>query len=136
MTQNSYRGNTRPYGNPGRNAPVPPQTSTTANPAARIPAFEVVDIRLLDGSNLKALASVKFGPVVAHKCRLIQVDGQAAFSSVPQEQWTDAEGRKKWAPLLSIPKEWQPAFTEAILSAYEKARAEAVGGGHDDEFPA
>jgi len=43
--------------------------------------------------------------------------------SVPQMSWKDAEGKKKYKALLSIPRELKQRIEVAILSAWEKEKS-------------
>ena len=104
-------------------------TRSSAAPAAQPPAFSVVGIILLPSAgNLRCFASVKIGPLTVHKFRLIQQAGQSAWVSPPQEDWTDAQGTKRWKSLLEIPDKWKEPLTRAVIAAYEEAKRNQEGG--------
>ena len=132
QTNTQYRDDPR-SSNPRHNA----QPSATS-PPVKIPAFTVSEIRVIEGStNLKALATVKVGPLTIKKIRLICVPGQKEFATWPQESY-ESEGKRKWFQLIDAPREWSQPLSEAVAEAYANALREQQGtgsGGHD-EFPA
>lgn len=86
--------------------------------ASNPPRVEVVELKHLpNAGNLRALADVKVGPLIVHKCRFIRQDGQKPFLAPPQETWEDAGGKKHYAPLVTFPDFWRDALTEAVSEA-------------------
>ena len=78
------------------------------------PRVNVLTVKTLTEGNLRAIASVQIGPLVIHGCRVVQQPGQAAWTSAPQSEWTDAAGKKKYKSILEWPREWGQAITQAI----------------------
>ncbi len=82
------------------------------------PRVEVVELKHLPkAGSLRALADVKVGPLIVHKCRFIRQDGQKAFLAPPQETWEDGGGKRHYAPLVTFPDFWRDALTEAVADA-------------------
>lgn len=82
------------------------------------PRIEVIALKPLENAgNLRALADVKTGPLIVHKCRFIQQPGQRAFLAPPQEMWEDQGGKKHYTPLVTFPVEWRDALTAAVGQA-------------------
>jgi len=80
------------------------------------PRISVLTMKVLPEGNLRAIASVQIGPLIIHGCRLVQQENQAAWTSAPQNEWTDSEGKKRYRSMLEWPREWGEAITEAIAS--------------------
>jgi len=89
--------------------------------------IKVVEFNLLNNGDkpLKAFASVQVGDWVINDWRVIQKPGQRAWVSVPQTSWKDKEGKIQYRALLSIPGELKQRIEVAILSAWEKEKANA-----------
>ena len=85
---------------------------------------KVIELRFIDGDGpLKGFAGVQIGDWIIYDWRIIKKDGQRAWVSVPQMSWKDAEGKKKYKALLSIPGELKQRIEVAILSAWEKEKS-------------
>ena len=79
-----------------------------------------------NAGNLRALATVKIGPLVIHGCRLIQQTNQAPWVSMPQRQ--DDSGR--WFPIVATEdQDLRDAVKGAVLQAWDAWRIFRVGGG-------
>ncbi len=96
----------------------------------KAPAFEVIDLYpVTEAGSLRAYLSIKIGPLVVHKWRLIQQDGQAAWLSPPQEIWTDqASGERRFKTLLDVPREWKPALANVAVAAWQEHAVKQQGG--------
>jgi DNA-binding cell septation regulator SpoVG len=83
---------------------------------------DVVKIRPIQGKgNLKGFASVQIaGKVTIHSCRIVQQPGQAPWVSLPQEEYTDREGKKRYSPMVEIPDEWKEPLSHAVLDAFSQ----------------
>jgi DNA-binding cell septation regulator SpoVG len=83
---------------------------------------DVVKVRPIQGKgNLKAFASVQIaGKMTIHSCRIVQQAGQVPWVSLPQESYTDKEGKTKYSPIVEIPEEWKPDIQAAVLGAYHE----------------
>ncbi len=120
---------------PYQNRPNPrPQVPEPQTPPKKIPAFEVVNLRLIeDAGSLQAYASVRIGPLVLHDFRVIQQGigtpaEQEAWVSVPQKAWNTPQGERKFSPLLEMPREWKQPLTNAVISAWLEERKKQQGG--------
>lgn len=91
-------------------------------PEQKPPKVLVINIKPVNGGSgsLRAFASIQVGPLIIHDCRLIRQDGQRAWVSPPQTQWTPREGEKpRYKALVEWPDHWKDAITEAVSEAYE-----------------
>ena len=86
--------------------------------------IKVEKIKELDGAgNLKALASINIGgKLKIHCCRIIQQLGQAAWVSLPQIEWTDRGGTKRYFPAIELPQRVKDAIQEAVLAAWKRGQ--------------
>ena len=84
---------------------------------------DVVKIRPIQGKgNLKAFASVQIaGKMTIHSCRIVQQGNQSPWVSLPQESYTDKEGKTKYSPVVEVPEDWKPDIQAAVLSAYQSS---------------
>ena len=78
------------------------------------PRVGILSVKVLTEGSLRAIATVQIGPLVIHGCRLVQQQGQSAWTSAPQSEWTDSEGKKRYRSMLEWPREWGEAITEGI----------------------
>ena len=80
--------------------------------------IEVIDIKPIIGrGNLKAFVSVRIGAIEIHGLRIVQQPGQRAWVSMPQVESCDRDGKKCYAPLVTIHDEaLKSSITEAVLS--------------------
>ncbi len=84
------------------------------------PRVGVLAVKVLTEGNLRAIATIQIGPLVIHGCRRVQQQGQAAWTSAPQSEWTDSEGKKRYRSMLEWPREWGEAITKAIASEMQE----------------
>jgi len=85
----------------------------------RVPTVHVVEVRPIHNGNLKGFASIRIGPLTVRDFRIIQQPNQRAYVSAPQQEYFDADGRKKFKPLLDYPDTWRDAIKNAVLEAWE-----------------
>lgn len=97
-----------------------------ASPSPKAPAFSVTAIVPVERGNLRCFASVKIGPLVLHKVRLIDTqDGRAPWVSPPQETYEDKQtGETRYKPLAEIPREWKQPLTDCVVAAWEAYQRE------------
>jgi DNA-binding cell septation regulator SpoVG len=75
-------------------------------------------VSVVSAGSLRAFASVRIGPaLVLHKCRVIQQPGQQAWIAMPQETWTEREGKAKYKALVEITGSLKTRVEAAILAA-------------------
>lgn len=90
----------------------------------KAPRVEVITVKRQESGSLRAIATIRVGPLYIHGCRLIQQAGQHPWASPPQSEWKDSTGKTRYRSMLEWPKEWGPAVTDAI----EEALADHPGG--------
>jgi DNA-binding cell septation regulator SpoVG len=77
-----------------------------------------------NAGNLRALATVKIGPLIIHGCRVIQQPGQSAWVSMPTRQ--DDTGR--WFPIVSTEDEdIRDAVKSLLLTAWANWQVFRIG---------
>lgn len=76
--------------------------------------------------NLRAFANVVIGGIKINSCRVVQQPGQQAWVSMPQREYVDKEGIKKYAPVVELPDELKQSVSALVLSAF----AEMLGGSN------
>ena len=93
-------------------------------------AIEVVALRpLVDNGNLKAFVSVRLGGVTIHDCRIVQQPGQAAWVSMPQREYADKQGQKKYSAIVELSDSLKSSVAEIILAEWA-ASMRKEGGDH------
>jgi DNA-binding cell septation regulator SpoVG len=87
---------------------------------------EVLSVSPLEqAGSLLAFCTVRIsGTVTLRKVRLIHQPGQGFWIQPPQEVWIGRDGHRRHRTLVSIPKDWRQAITEAAVSSYS-AHADA-----------
>lgn len=79
---------------------------------------EVVSIKAVTAGNFKAFASVRIGGLTIRSLRIVQQPGQEAWVSLPQEYWTDKEGKRRYSAIVEVPDHIKQAISDAVLSAW------------------
>lgn len=99
-----------------------PQHLTTTPTTAKPLNITVLNIKEMDGQgSLKAFVSVTINhKLTIHSCRIVQQPGQKAWFSLPQREWTDSTGQKRYSPLIEIPEKVKTAIREAVLDHWKK----------------
>ena len=91
-------------------------------------AWRVSVVRLTPtprAGNLRALATVKIGPLVIHGCRVVQQPGQSAWVSMPTRQ--DDAGR--WFPIVTTDDDTiKDAVKATLLAAWADWQVFRIGG--------
>ena len=83
--------------------------------------IKVYNFKPLEHGNLKAFCSVDIGgKLKIHGCRIVQQPSQLAWPSLPQSEWTDREGRKRFYPVIELPKSVEHEVKKAILRGWEE----------------
>ncbi len=74
-----------------------------------------------NGGNLKAVCSVEIGDKLEiHGCRIVQQPEQLPWASLPQREWMDTEGKKRFYPVVELPYHVEHQIKKAILRAREE----------------
>ena len=90
----------------------------------KVEVLEIYDMTAPESKssgNLRAYASVKIGPLIIHKLKLIKQPGQKAYVSPPQFEYF-ANGRVNYTPVLKWPEEWHQSIFDAVWGAYDAQR--------------
>ena len=66
---------------------------------------------------LKAYATIKIGPLLISKVKLIKQPGQKAYVSPPQLEYY-SRGRVNYIPIVKWPLDWHEQIFNAVLDAY------------------
>jgi DNA-binding cell septation regulator SpoVG len=92
----------------------------------------VLKIQPVNKGSLKAFASVDIaGKLKIHSCRIVQQAGQAPWVSLPQNEWTDKDGNKKFFPVIEVPDAVKSAIETEILKVWRSNNG--GGGGKPDD---
>ena len=97
--------------------------SAPASPPADLPGFEILNLRRLQpGGATVAFFSVAVhvggfskDPLMLHDCKLIVSRDGEPFIGLPQREWTDREGVKKYSPLTEMPKSWRGPLLDTVI---------------------
>ena len=82
---------------------------------------EELEIRTLQNAgNLRAFVTLKIGPLEIKDFRIVQQDGQRAYVSPPQAEYS-RDGKKQFNPLLKYPPEWKEQIETAVFAAWAPA---------------
>ena len=73
--------------------------------------------------SLRAYATIKIGPLVIYRVKLVKQPGQRAYVSPPQFEYF-ANGRVNYTPVLKWPDEWKAPIFDAIWTAYDAQRTD------------
>lgn len=83
------------------------------------PAVQVEQIKTINKGSLRGFCTVVIGGLKINSCRVIQEQGKTAWVSLPQQEWTDREGKKRYSPIVEVPDHVKAAIQEAVLRAWE-----------------
>jgi DNA-binding cell septation regulator SpoVG len=82
--------------------------------------LRVLALRRVERGTLKASADVALGQnLTLYDLRVIQQPGQRAWVSPPQREWTDAQGQRRYTPLVDLRGDLRIRIERAVLAAYE-----------------
>ena len=85
--------------------------------------IKVFNYKRIEAGNLLALCSVDIrGKFKIHGCRIVQQKGQLAWVSLPQREWTDSEGNRRFYPVIELPKHVEHEIRKAVLRGWERFR--------------
>ena len=80
------------------------------------------NFRRVEAGNLRAFCSVDIGgKIKLYSCRVIQQPGQLAWPSLPQREWTDSLGVRRFYAVVQLPKHVEPEVKQAILRGWERS---------------
>ena len=79
------------------------------------------NFKRVEAGNLKAFCSVDIGGrIKLHGCRIVQQPEQLAWPSLPQSEWADSEGNRRFFPVVELPKHVEHLVKKAILRGWEE----------------
>ena len=87
--------------------------------AARI---EVLALKPLTKGPLRAFVSVRLGGVTIHDFRIVQQEGQAAWVSCPQREYTDQTGKKKYSAVVELTDSLKKEVDQIVLAYWEQTQ--------------
>ena len=82
--------------------------------------IQVLEIKPVDNSNLKAFVKIKIGETTFHDFRIVQQSGQKVWVSPPATQWTRKDGKTYRKVLIELPRRLKEAVSNAVLEAWNK----------------
>jgi DNA-binding cell septation regulator SpoVG len=88
-------------------------------PPKPFPAVHVENIKNINKGSLRAFCTVVIGGLKIHSCRVIQEESKAAWVSLPQQEWTGQDGKKRYSSIVEIPDPIKAAIQQAVLQAWE-----------------
>jgi len=91
----------------------------TAKP---IPEIHVENIKAIDKGSLRAFCTVVIGGLKIHSCRVIQDGDKSPWVSLPQQEWTGQDGKKRYSPVVEVPDYIKGAIETAVLRAWEASK--------------
>ncbi len=82
---------------------------------------EIIKLTPVGNGNLKVFVSVDIGgKLKVYSCRIIQQADQRPLVSLPTQEWTDREGKKRYSPIIELPDQVKDAVEDAILKYWER----------------
>ena len=78
----------------------------------------IIETKMIDKGNLKALISFKLNDSEFYSWRIIQEENKKAWVSSPQESWDGEDGKKRYKPLIKFKAGLHKAISEALLNEY------------------
>ena len=84
----------------------------------RTVAVAVENVKRIDRGNLRALCTVAIGGLKIHSVRVVQEPGKKAWVSLPQQEWTDREGKKCYSAIIDVPDQIKVAIQHAVLESW------------------
>lgn len=83
--------------------------------------IELLDIRLSkkDG-NVRAFMSIRIGGVTINNCKVVQQPGQKAWAAMPDREYTDSSGSKRYAPIVELSPELHRRVCDFVAEYWDK----------------
>ncbi len=91
-------------------------------PPKPAPSVQFENLKPISKGSLRAFCTVIIGGLKIHSCRIIQEGDKAAWVSLPQQEWTGQDGKKRYSPLVEVPEHIKAAIQEAVLREWEGQR--------------
>lgn|SRR5215813_5755 len=82
---------------------------------------EVISIKpLTNAGSLRALITVRVGDVTVHECRVVQQIGQTPWVSLPQKEYTNRAGERKFTPVVELTDALKKQVCDEVLRVWER----------------
>ena len=90
--------------------------------------IEVLDLRVIESSkSLKAFVDVRLGDIVIRDFRIVKENGKRPHVKAPFSTYKDQKGQLRFRPIIILPEEVRGEVDLAILSAYQREKAQDNG---------
>jgi DNA-binding cell septation regulator SpoVG len=87
-------------------------------------SIEVLAIKPIQNTrNLRAFASVRIGDITIHDLRIIQQEKQKAWVSLPQREYVNSDGQRRFSAVIEVSEELKRVVSDAVLTAWEQGGA-------------
>jgi DNA-binding cell septation regulator SpoVG len=101
----------------------PPGTSTKdtrLEPQGVYAKVHIINIHYVAGGNLKAFVDIQLGQSLIIKgFRIVQQPGQKAWVAAPQREYTGADGKPRYAPIVELSGALKRAVEQVIVQAWK-----------------
>ena len=88
----------------------------------RIDTISVINVRQFDSGSLRASADVQLGDILIKGFRVVQQPNQRAWISPPQREWVDENGKKHFAPIVTLSGRLKAEVEAVLLSAWNEEK--------------
>ena len=78
----------------------------------------VEEIKDINKGNLKAFVTVTIERVTIKGFRIVQQPGKKAWVSVPQQEWTDNKGERRYSNIIELPDDLLKHTRQIILDEW------------------
>lgn len=68
--------------------------------------------------NVRAFLSIRIGGVTINNCKVIQQPGQKAWASMPDREYLDSSGSKRWAPIVELSPDLRRRVCDFVAENY------------------
>ena len=82
--------------------------------------IEIIETKMINKGNLKALISFKLNDSEFYSWRIIQEKNKKAWVSSPQESWDGEDGKKRYKPLIKFKPDLMKIISEKLLNDYQE----------------
>jgi DNA-binding cell septation regulator SpoVG len=87
--------------------------------------IEILDIKTLaNAGTLRALVSIRVGPVIIHDCKIIRQENQKPWFALPSREFTGKDGERKFSPAVELPEGLKREVAQAVLSSWQQQEPE------------
>jgi hypothetical protein len=80
--------------------------------------IEVIDLkRIQNAGNIRGVVSVRVGGVTLIGCKVVQQVGQKPWIALPDREWVDDDGKKRWTASVKLSTALKQRLDDAVFSA-------------------